>query len=55
MGKNRTKQKENRRAAAADKFEHVIEEKLDGVTECGIKDPTPREAVNNIIMEQLAS
>ena len=55
MAKSRTKQNENRRETAARKYEAASEEKLNMTTEWGIKDPTPFEAVNNIIKEQLAS
>lgn len=40
--KNRTKQRHNRR---------IKEEMLNLKNECGVKDPTPYEAVNEIIKE----
>ena len=43
--KNRDRQRANRR---------MKEERLNRTMECGIADPTPRQAVDNIIAEQKA-
>ena len=48
--KNRAKIKAKRKEVAAKQ-----EEKLDLYDICGIKDPTPYEAVNNIIREKRLS
>ena len=43
--KNRDRQRANRR---------MKEERLNRTMECGISDPTPRQAVDNIIERQMA-
>lgn len=67
MARNRAVQKENKRQATEAERQAALtawrieeekttnEERLDGKTLWGIKDPVPQEAVNNIIHSQLAS
>ena len=53
---SRAKQRENRRAKAWEiKQSGVCEEKLDLVDYCGVKDPTPYEAVKNMIRKERAA
>ncbi len=53
---NRAKQRENRRAKAWEiKQSGACEEKLDLVDYCGVKDPTPYEAVKNMIRKERAA
>ncbi|WP_422487121.1 hypothetical protein [Gudongella sp. DL1XJH-153] len=49
MSKNRNKQRTNRRKY---KPHEAMESRLKSENEFGIKDPTPQEAVSNIINEQ---
>lgn len=52
---SRAKQRENRRVIAYETKLGIREEKLDLVDYCGIKDPTPYEAVKNIIRRERAA
>lgn len=52
---SRAKQRENRRVKAYETKLGIREEKLDLVDYCGIKDPTPYEAVKNIIRRERAA
>ena len=53
---SRAKQRENRRAKACEiKQSGISEEKLDLVDYCGVKDPTPYEAVKNMIRKERAA
>ena len=49
---SRAKQRENRRNKDREIREGIREEKLDLIDYCGIKDPTPYEAVKNIIRKE---
>ena len=65
MAKNRVKQREHLRCGmtkeerlqkeAAEREAQRREEKLDLIDYCGIKDPTPYEAVKNIIRRERAT
>lgn len=59
--RNRKVQNELKRQGYYNKFgkkgserETITEERLNRTMECGISDPTPRQAVDNIIAEQKA-
>lgn len=52
---SRAKQRENRRVKSYETKLGIREEKLDLVDYCGIKDPTPYEAVKNIIRRERAA
>lgn len=59
--RNRKVQNELKRQGYYNKFgkngserEAITEERLNRTMECGIADPTPRQAVDNIIAEQKA-
>ena len=59
--RNRKVQNELKRQGYYNKFgkngserETIVEERLNRTMECGIADPTPRQAVDNIIAEQKA-
>ncbi len=49
---SRAKQRENRRVKSYETKLGIREEKLDLIDHCGIKDPTPYEAVRNIIRKE---
>ena len=52
---SRAKQRENRRLNYREIKSGVREEKIDLIDFCGIKDPTPYEAVKNIIRKERAT